>query len=55
MSLLEDLEAVIFESETSVAKAIEMFHNAGVTKLPDGRAIEEVVMTHMDYTKGRSR
>ena len=53
MSLLEDLEAVIFDRQESVEEAVELFKVSGITELPDGRSVEEVIITFTDYKRRR--
>lgn len=54
MSLLEDIEAIVFSNKTSVDEAVKLFHDQGITRLPDGRTIEEIIMTDRKFKTRKS-
>jgi hypothetical protein len=48
LSLLEDLEAIVVGSTADKAATIRKFKDAGISILPDGRKVEEIVRTTKD-------
>lgn len=45
LSFLSELEAVVLDRQESVDRVIEIFRAAKIERMPDGRALEDVVIT----------
>ena len=55
LSYYHDLDAVVLAKAESVDEAIKIFTDAGITELPDGRKIKDVILTKRRYTTKRGR
>ena len=45
VTLLDNIEVVSARDEAQRRKVIEVFHKHGITRLPDGRRVEDIVVT----------
>lgn len=46
LPILPHVHQIITDTPSSRAKIIDLFHDRGITHLPDGRSIEEIVLDH---------
>ncbi|MEE9367940.1 MAG: hypothetical protein V3V05_03645 [Pontiella sp.] len=51
VTLLDNIEYIVTNSTTEQKKVIQSFVNRGITKLPDGRKIEDMVRTSDNWSR----
>ena len=54
ITLLDNLDTLVLDSQEAKRRMLEVFHKHGVTRLPDGRKVEDIIHVIPGAQKGYS-